>query len=95
MRIFMGIVWFVVFFIVLYIAFSIVLGVMISGSTHASTVQEGMQAGMAFAREHALALSLCRWGIFIVSVAGAVLGTWKRVLPGTRKPKTADPTPTA
>lgn len=87
MRIFMGIVWFVVFFIVLYIVFMIVSGVLITSGGHATTMQEGMQAGIAFARDHAMALSLCRWGILIVSVAGAVLGTWKRVLPGTRKKK--------
>ena len=92
MRIFMGIVWFIAFFVVLYIAYAIVLGVVISSAQHVAGYQEGLQAGMAFAREHALLLSLVRWGIFIAAILFALIGTWKRVLPGTRKQKvTATP----
>lgn len=85
MRIFMGIVWFVVIFVVLYIVFSIVFGVIAVHGVDANDVHAGMQAGIAFARDHAVALSICRWSIFVVSVVLAVLGTWKRALPGTRK----------
>lgn len=87
MRIFMGIVWFVVFFIVLYIAYAIVLGVLISSGGHATNMQEGMQAGIAFAKNHAMALSLCRWGLLIAAIVFAALGSWKRVLPGTKEKK--------
>lgn len=86
MRIFMGIVWFVVCFIVLYILFSVVLGVIIANTGDVTNIQEGL----AFAHAHATVLSLCRWGMLIVAVVFAVLGTWKRVLPGT-KDKQAKP----
>lgn len=95
MRIFMGIVWFVVFFVVLYIIYSIIVALVISSGTHLSNAQDAMQAGLEFARDHAVLLSVCRWGIFIVSIAGAVLGTWKRVLPGTKKKIAAQDTTTA
>lgn len=90
MRIFMGIVWFVVFFLVLYILFSIVVGVLAASGSSAVTMEQGMQAGMEFARNHAVALSIGRWTVFILSVALAVLGTWKRALPGTRAKKSAE-----
>jgi uncharacterized BrkB/YihY/UPF0761 family membrane protein len=85
MRIFMGIVWFVVFFVILYLVFSIVFGMIAVHGVDTNDMQAGMKAGIEFAREHAVALSVCRWSIFVLSVLLAVFGTWKRVLPGTRK----------
>ncbi|MGH8369571.1 MAG: hypothetical protein ACRESC_01195 [Gammaproteobacteria bacterium] len=86
MRIFMGIVWFVVCFVALYILFSVVLAVIIANTGDITN----MQGGIAFAQAHATVLSLCRWSMLIVAVVFAVLGTWKRVLPGT-KDKQAKP----
>ncbi|MGH8372150.1 MAG: hypothetical protein ACRETO_05405 [Gammaproteobacteria bacterium] len=87
MRIFMGIVWFVVFFLVLYIAFSIITSVIMFRGVDVVDTQALTSAAFDFARNHAMALSVCRWNIFVVSVVLAVLGTWKRVLPGTNKKK--------
>lgn len=85
MRIFMGIVWFIVCFVVLYIAYAIVLGVVLTSAHHVAGYQEGLQAGQAFANEHAVLLSIVRWAIFIAAILFAVIGTFKGVLPGTRK----------
>jgi hypothetical protein len=85
MRIFMGIVWFVVFFFVLYLGFFIITSLIMIRGVDVSNTQELMQAAFDFARNHAMVLSLCRWSIFAISVVLAVLGTWNRILPGTRK----------
>ncbi|HET7649569.1 MAG TPA: hypothetical protein VFL15_02575 [Gammaproteobacteria bacterium] len=89
MRIFMGIVWFIAFYIVLTIVYMIVMGVVISSGHPVAGYAEGVKAGIEFAQAHQTVLSLCRWAIFILSVVFAVVGTWKGVLPGTRKKSVA------
>jgi hypothetical protein len=91
MRIFMGIVWFIAFYIVLTIVYMIVMGVVISTGHPVAGYAEGVKAGIEFAQAHQTALSLFRWAIFILSVLFAAVGSWKGVLPGTRKKKSAAP----
>lgn len=86
-RVFMGIVWFIAFWIVLTIVFMIVIGVVVTSTSsgNPTTYEEGVQAGQAFAQAHALGLNLTRLGILLASIAAAAYGSWKGMLPGTKK----------
>jgi hypothetical protein len=85
-RIGMGIAWFVVFFLVLYLGMSFALSVYVSKSLPAdANLQDGKDAVTNFMLEHAPAMSMTVWSIFLVSLALAIVGTLKGMLPGTRQ----------
>ena len=80
-----GIIWFIVSWLVLTIADMIVMGTVISSTSKTADFQGGVQAGIAFAKAHAGLLLGVRLGILVVALLIAVIGTWKGVLPGTKR----------
>jgi uncharacterized membrane protein len=84
-RVLMGLVWFVVSWLLLTIADMIIMGTVISSTSKAVGIQQGVQAGLTFAKAHATLLLTMRLGILVAALLIAVIGTWKGVLPGTRR----------
>ena len=84
-RVVFGIIWFIVSWLVLTIADMIVMGTVISSTSKTADFQGGVQAGIAFAKAHAGLLLGVRLGILVLALLIAVIGTWKGVLPGTKR----------
>lgn len=88
-RVFLGIFWFIISWIVLTLVYGIIFGIVISSTSNASGYQQGMQVGLAFSHAHPGFVIGMRLVILVLAILVAVIGTWKRILPGTRK-KPAD-----
>lgn len=84
-RVIFGIIWFIVSWLILTIADMIVMGTVISSTAKTADFQGGLQAGIAFGKAHAGILLGVRLGILLASLLIAVIGTWKGVLPGTKR----------
>ena len=63
----------------------IVMGTVLSSTTKTTNLQQGVQAGIAVAKAHARLLLGVRLGILVLALLIAVIGTWKGVLPGTKR----------
>ncbi|HEX2667779.1 MAG TPA: hypothetical protein VHP13_05350 [Gammaproteobacteria bacterium] len=86
-RIGVGIVWFIAFWLGLTLLMSIVVGVWASRSVPpGANMQQGIDAATAFVADHAALLTTLRISILLLALLGAVIGTLKGVLPGTKKP---------
>ena len=86
-RYLMGVLWFAAFYVALMIVVSVVPSLMIVRGLPAGASQDQIsQAAIDFSLRHAGALSIARWSAFLIALLLAVLGIWKRKLPGT-KPK--------
>lgn len=88
-RILFGILWFIVSWIVLTVIYGIIFGIVVSSTSNVTGYHQGMQAGLAFSHAHPDFAIGIRLVILVLAILIAVIGTWKRVLPGTRK-KLAD-----
>jgi hypothetical protein len=87
-RFWFGLLWFVIFYVAMYIVFVVVQALQFMHSLPPNpSTQQAMDAATAYAEVHATGLSIVRWGIFLVSLLAAIVGTYKAWLPGTRKPK--------
>jgi hypothetical protein len=87
-RYWFGVLWFVVFYVVMYIVFVVIQSVSLMHSLPSNpSTQQMMDAATAYNEAHALPLSIGRWSIFLVALAAAAAGTYKGLLPRTRKPK--------
>lgn len=87
MRIVMGIVWFLIFFIVLYLIYSTGIAMYMmhaNGGVDLHDTQAVIASSQQFALQHAVLLRIAFYGVVLLSVLLAVLGTWKRKLPGTK-----------
>jgi hypothetical protein len=87
-RVIFGIIWFIVTWLALNVANMIVMGTVISSTSKTADFQGGVQAGIAFAKAHAGLLLGVRLGILVLALLIAVIGTWKGVLPGTKRSTT-------
>lgn len=85
-RVLLGVAWFLGIWVGLILVSSIIIGVWATRSVPAgANAEQGMQAANDFALAHAALFGAVRWGVFLVALLVAGLGTWKGVLPGTRK----------
>lgn len=83
-RILFGILWFVVSWVVLSLIYGIIFGIVIATSHNAAGYQGGMQAAVAFGHAHPGFVIGMRLLILAIAILIAVIGSWKRILPGTR-----------
>ena len=90
-RVIFGVIWFIVAWLALTIANMIIFGAVVQSTSDAHGFQQGYQAGLAFDKAHHGLLIIVRLGILALSILIAVIGTWKGVLPGTRR-SAAQPT---
>ena len=85
-RYLMGVLWFVAFYVALvFVAPSLMIA---RGLPAGANQDQISQAAADFSLQHAGSLSVARWAALLIALLLAVLGTWKRKLPGT-KPKPA------
>ncbi len=84
-RILFGILWFIVSWLVLTLVYGIIFGIVIAAFNHSGDYQQGMQASLAFQQAHPTLVVIMRLAILLAAILIAVLGTWKGLLPGTRK----------
>ncbi|MDE2236185.1 MAG: hypothetical protein KGL13_00265 [Gammaproteobacteria bacterium] len=88
-RILFGILWFVVSWIALTLIYGIIFGIVLSSTSNLSGYQGGVQAGLAFNHNHPSFVIGMRLLILALAILVAVIGSWKRILPGTRMKSTA------
>ena len=84
----MGVLWFLAIYVGLLVILLVVPAVLIASSLPPGPSQDQIvQAAADFDDRHGRLLSALRWAAFLLALGVAILGTWKGVLPGTRKPK--------
>lgn len=85
-RIGLGVLWFVVLFVVLYLLAQIGVALTALHGVHDFHDQQAViGAATGFVGAHLGLIRTLDWAALLLAVAIAVLGTWKGVLPGTRK----------
>ena len=85
-RFLMGLLWLLVFFIVPYVGASLVMAVFLKAKLPPdASPQQASDAMQQFVNAHASAVTLFFWGLILLALVCAILGTWKGKLPGTRQ----------
>lgn len=87
-RVLLGIVWFLVILLILLVVSGVVLSVWATREASAAgDTASAVDAAYGFADRHAMVIAAVRIGTVLGAFLAAVYGTWKGLLPGTRKPK--------
>jgi hypothetical protein len=86
-RVLLGVVWFFLILVTLLVVSGLVLSVWATreASTAGDTVS-AVDAAFGFAERHAGVIDGVRIGTLLLAFAAAAYGSWKGLLPGTRKP---------
>jgi len=84
----MGVLWFLAIYVGLIVVLLVVPAVLIAtGLPPGPSQDQIVQAAADFDDRHGGLLGMLRWAAFLLALGVAILGTWKGVLPGTRRPK--------
>ena len=85
-RVLFGILWFVVFYLALLVLTTFVLALVVSrGLPAGASAQQGVDAVNSFTAAHPELMRKLCWAVFLAALLAAVMGAYKRLLPGTKK----------